>query len=92
MVSMHLYVGIDIWTLYSVLHVLLKRYDCLFAYNQPLLFIQTDPELAQVVLGEDLNKLQELLRARNSQRAELQRQQEEELVSSLSVCFLHSVG
>ncbi|KAK4484739.1 hypothetical protein RD792_007332 [Penstemon davidsonii] len=40
---------------------------------------QNDPELAQAVLGNDLNKLQDLLRARNRQRAELRRQQEEEM-------------
>lgn len=40
---------------------------------------QTDPELAQVLLGNDLSKLQELLRQRHRQKSELQRQQEEEL-------------
>ncbi|XP_073281140.1 protein DNA-DAMAGE INDUCIBLE 1-like isoform X2 [Primulina huaijiensis] len=40
---------------------------------------QSDPELAQAILGNDLNKLQDLLRARNLQRSELQRQQEEEM-------------
>ncbi|KAF2323880.1 hypothetical protein GH714_003370 [Hevea brasiliensis] len=40
---------------------------------------QTDPELAQVLLGNDLNKLQDLFRQRHRQRSELQRQQEEEL-------------
>ncbi|KAJ6422962.1 hypothetical protein OIU84_023983 [Salix udensis] len=39
---------------------------------------QADPELAQVVLGNDLNKLQEVLRQRHRQRSELRRQQEEE--------------
>ncbi|XP_011015645.1 PREDICTED: DNA damage-inducible protein 1-like [Populus euphratica] len=39
---------------------------------------QADPELAQAVLGNDLNKLQELLRQRHRQRSELRRQQEEE--------------
>ncbi|KAJ6887449.1 DNA damage-inducible protein 1 [Populus alba x Populus x berolinensis] len=37
-----------------------------------------DPELAQVILGNDLNKLQDLLRQRHRQRSELRRQQEEE--------------
>ncbi|XP_057991834.1 protein DNA-DAMAGE INDUCIBLE 1 isoform X1 [Hevea brasiliensis] len=40
---------------------------------------QTDPELAQVLLGNDLNKLQDLFRQRHRQRSELRRQQEEEL-------------
>jgi hypothetical protein len=43
---------------------------------------QADPELAQVILGNDLNKLQDLLRQRHRQRSELRRQQEEEFVSS----------
>lgn len=40
---------------------------------------QSDPELAQAVLGNDLNKLQDLLRMRHRQRSELRRQQEEEM-------------
>nr|GMC72348.1 DNA damage-inducible protein 1 [Ipomoea batatas] len=40
---------------------------------------QNDPELAQAVLGNDLNKLQEILRMRNQQRTELKRRQEEEM-------------
>ncbi|KAJ1393032.1 Ubiquitin-like domain superfamily [Sesbania bispinosa] len=40
---------------------------------------QNDPELAQGILGNDLNRLQELLRMRHRQREELQRQKEEEL-------------
>ncbi|GKV37394.1 hypothetical protein SLEP1_g45428 [Rubroshorea leprosula] len=40
---------------------------------------QADPELAQAINGNDLNNLQDLLRARHRQRSELQRQQEEEL-------------
>lgn len=44
---------------------------------------QTDPELAQAVVGNDLNKLQEILRARHQRRSELRRQEEEEIVSSL---------
>ncbi|MED6199655.1 DNA damage-inducible protein 1 [Stylosanthes scabra] len=40
---------------------------------------QSDPELAQAILGNDLNRLQEVLRMRHRQRAELQRQKEEEL-------------
>lgn len=42
--------------------------------------LQNDPELAQAVLGNDLNKLQEILRMRNQQRTELKRRQEEEMV------------
>ncbi|KAL6999062.1 DNA damage-inducible protein 1 [Sarracenia purpurea var. burkii] len=40
---------------------------------------QSDPELAQVLLGNDLNRLQDLLRQRHRQRSDLRRQQEEEL-------------
>ncbi|KAL4618436.1 hypothetical protein ACB092_06G010100 [Castanea dentata] len=40
---------------------------------------QNDPELAQAVLGNDLNKLQDLLRQRHRQKSDLRRQQEEEL-------------
>ncbi|GKV44559.1 hypothetical protein SLEP1_g51729 [Rubroshorea leprosula] len=40
---------------------------------------QADPELAQAITGNDLNKLQELLRARHRQRSELRRRQAEEL-------------
>ncbi len=46
--------------------------------------LQTDPELAQAVLGNDLNRLQDLLRERHRQRSDVRRQQEEELVSCLS--------
>ncbi|KAL8243324.1 hypothetical protein R6Q59_009582 [Mikania micrantha] len=41
--------------------------------------LQNDPELAQIITGNDLNKLQDLLRRRYSQRSELRRQQEEEM-------------
>ncbi|CAA2981754.1 DNA damage-inducible 1 [Olea europaea subsp. europaea] len=40
---------------------------------------QSDPELAQAILGNDLNRLQDILRSRNRQRGELRRQQEEEM-------------
>ncbi|XP_022857606.1 DNA damage-inducible protein 1-like [Olea europaea var. sylvestris] len=40
---------------------------------------QSDPELAQAILGNDLNRLQDILRSRNHQRGELRRQQEEEM-------------
>ncbi|PWA98953.1 ubiquitin family protein [Artemisia annua] len=40
---------------------------------------QSDPELAQVILGNDLNKLQTVLRARHNERSEARRQQEEEM-------------
>lgn len=40
---------------------------------------QNDPELAQAVLGNDLNRLQELLRLRHKHKSELQRRQEEEM-------------
>ncbi|KAL6275393.1 hypothetical protein ACE6H2_018994 [Prunus campanulata] len=40
---------------------------------------QSDPDLAQVILGNDLNRLQELLRQRHRQKSELRWQQDEEL-------------
>ncbi|XP_018486696.1 protein DNA-DAMAGE INDUCIBLE 1 isoform X2 [Raphanus sativus] len=40
---------------------------------------QTDPELAQVITGTDLNKLQDVLRSRHRQRSVVHRQKEEEL-------------
>ncbi|CAJ2640144.1 unnamed protein product [Trifolium pratense] len=40
---------------------------------------QSDPELAQIILGNDLNKLQEILRLRHRQRDQLRRQKEEEM-------------
>ncbi|KAB2033123.1 hypothetical protein ERO13_D05G386600v2 [Gossypium hirsutum] len=40
---------------------------------------QADPELAQAILGDDLNKLQDILRARHQQRSELRRKELEEL-------------
>ncbi|POO02873.1 Ubiquitin [Trema orientale] len=40
---------------------------------------QNDPELAQAILGDNLNQLQELLRERYRQRSATRRQQEEEL-------------
>ncbi|KAL9259872.1 DNA-DAMAGE INDUCIBLE 1-like protein [Drosera capensis] len=40
---------------------------------------QSDPELAQVISGNDLNRLQEMLRERHHQRSEMKRRQEEEL-------------
>lgn len=55
--------------------------------------IQSDPELAQAILGNDLNRLQEILRMRHRQRDELRRQKEEELVSFLhgDYCFFSFV-
>ncbi|KAJ8765165.1 hypothetical protein K2173_010656 [Erythroxylum novogranatense] len=47
--------------------------------NMMAQLFQTDPELAQAILGNDLNKLQNVLRQRHEQRAVLQRQQVEEL-------------
>lgn len=45
--------------------------------------------MAQAILGNDLNRLQEVLRLRHRQRDELKRQKEEELVSKLydHYCF-----
>lgn len=45
---------------------------------------QADPELAQAILGDDLNKLQDVLQARHLQRSELRKKELEELVSILS--------
>uniref|UniRef100_A0A2P2KI35 DNA damage-inducible protein 1 n=1 Tax=Rhizophora mucronata TaxID=61149 RepID=A0A2P2KI35_RHIMU len=47
--------------------------------NMMAQLFQTNPELAQAILGNDLNRLQDLLRQWNHQRAELRRQQEEEM-------------
>ncbi|KAJ4975560.1 hypothetical protein NE237_000666 [Protea cynaroides] len=47
--------------------------------NMMAQLLQTDPEFAQVILGNDLNRLQDLLRERHRQRSELKRRQEEEL-------------
>lgn len=47
--------------------------------NMMARLFQADPELAQALLGNDLNRLQDLLRARHGRKSELQRQQEEEL-------------
>ena len=53
---------------------------------------QSDPELAQAVAGSDLNKLQDILRARHQQRSELRRREEEEIVSSFSYLSVPIVG
>lgn len=50
--------------------------------------LQTDPELAQVLLGNDLNKLQDVLKERHRQKSVLRRQQDEELVSSFYASLL----
>ncbi|CAL5335486.1 unnamed protein product [Camellia sinensis] len=47
--------------------------------NMMAQLFQADRELAQVLLGNDLNRLQDALRERHRQRSELQRQKEEEL-------------
>ncbi|XP_062218489.1 protein DNA-DAMAGE INDUCIBLE 1-like [Phragmites australis] len=41
--------------------------------------LQNDPSLAQAILGDDINELQNTLRSRHQQRMELKRKQEEEL-------------
>ncbi|KAF7140442.1 hypothetical protein RHSIM_Rhsim06G0233900 [Rhododendron simsii] len=47
--------------------------------NMMARLFQADPELAQVLLGNDLNRLQEVLRQRHHQKSALRRQQDEEL-------------
>ncbi|XP_010063225.1 protein DNA-DAMAGE INDUCIBLE 1 isoform X1 [Eucalyptus grandis] len=47
--------------------------------NMMAQLFQNDPEFAQALLGNDLNKLQDVLRERHRQRSELRRQQDEEL-------------
>jgi hypothetical protein len=42
--------------------------------------LQNDPQLAQAILGDDINALQDVLRLRHKQRFEMRRKQEEELV------------
>ncbi|KAJ1278386.1 hypothetical protein BS78_04G075500 [Paspalum vaginatum] len=41
--------------------------------------LQNDPQLAQAILGDDINELQNILRSRHQQRMEHKRKQEEEL-------------
>jgi len=41
--------------------------------------LQSDPQLAQAILGDSINELQNILRSRHQQRMELKRKQEEEL-------------
>lgn len=50
-------------------------------YSSHTWALQSDPELAQAIVGNDLNNLQQILRERHRQRSVLQRQQEEEMVS-----------
>ncbi|GMN59907.1 hypothetical protein TIFTF001_028992 [Ficus carica] len=40
---------------------------------------QNDPELAQAIVGDNVNRLQDLLRERHHQKSEYRRQQEEEM-------------
>ncbi|KMT12651.1 hypothetical protein BVRB_4g091100 [Beta vulgaris subsp. vulgaris] len=47
--------------------------------NMMAQLFQSDPEFAQAISGNDLNKLQEILRQRHHQRAELRKREEEEL-------------
>lgn len=57
-----------------------------------ILTMQTDPEFAQALLGNDLNKLQEILRQRHRHRSEIQRQRDEELVSSLHFWLFYLIS
>ncbi|KAG2649247.1 protein DNA-DAMAGE INDUCIBLE 1-like isoform X2 [Panicum virgatum] len=41
--------------------------------------LQSDPQLAQAILGDNINELQNILRSRHLQKMELKRKQEEEL-------------
>lgn len=45
-----------------------------------LIHLQNDPQLAQAILGNDINALQDILRLRHKQRLEMKRKQDEELV------------
>ncbi|KAL9235255.1 hypothetical protein vseg_010030 [Gypsophila vaccaria] len=47
--------------------------------NMMARIFQSDPELAQAISGNDLNKFQEILRLRHRQREEMRRREEEEL-------------
>ncbi|XP_030552110.1 protein DNA-DAMAGE INDUCIBLE 1 [Rhodamnia argentea] len=47
--------------------------------NMMAQLFQKDPEFAQAILGNDLNRLQDILKERHRQRSELRRQQDEEL-------------
>ena len=48
--------------------------------EQCFLDLQNDPQLAQAILGDDTNELQNILRSRHERKTELKRKQEEELV------------
>ncbi|KAF4349493.1 hypothetical protein CsatB_013261 [Cannabis sativa] len=47
--------------------------------NMMAQLFQTDPDLAQAISGDNVNRLQELLRERHRQRSDMKRQQDEEL-------------
>ncbi|KAI3419891.1 uncharacterized protein J3R85_013002 [Psidium guajava] len=47
--------------------------------NMMAQLFQNDPEFAQAILGNDLNRLQDILRERHRQKSELRRKQDEEL-------------
>ncbi|PWA97487.1 ubiquitin family protein [Artemisia annua] len=55
--------------------------------NMMAQLFQSDPELAQVILGNDLNNLQDILRVRHRQRSEHNRQKEEEMALLLADPF-----
>lgn len=58
--------------------------------EQCFLDLQNDPQMAQAILGDDINELQNILRSRHQQRAELKRKQEEELVRISLLNFICS--
>ncbi|XP_062079069.1 protein DNA-DAMAGE INDUCIBLE 1 [Humulus lupulus] len=47
--------------------------------NMMAQLFQSDPDLAQAISGDNINRLQELLRDRHRQRSDMRRQQDEEL-------------
>uniref|UniRef100_A0A803QB83 DNA damage-inducible protein 1 n=1 Tax=Cannabis sativa TaxID=3483 RepID=A0A803QB83_CANSA len=47
--------------------------------NMMAQLFQTDPDLAQAISGDNVNRLQELLRERHRQRSDMKHQQDEEL-------------
>ena len=58
--------------------------------EQCFLDLQNDPQLAQAILGDDTNELQNILRSHHQQKTELKRKQEEELVRISPLNFICS--
>ena len=62
------------------------------SHRTTLSWLQSDPQLAQAILGDNINELQNILRSRHLQKMELKRKQEEELVRISLLIFLHCLN